>query len=156
MTQADSVHSTPPLNTPIPPKGLIQQERQREKALKRIAKLRKRAAAEIERLLAFLDACDPYVTTELEDDNDSGDASYPESCPKALRHQHEDEEDNADFEASLGSSGHAEADAISYLVHAFSDGERMVYDCEGDEHDGREPEESEATLQPLSLNPAVL
>ncbi|MGY3344695.1 MULTISPECIES: hypothetical protein [unclassified Bradyrhizobium] len=35
-------------------------------------RLRKEASAEIERLIAFLDATDPYVTTELEADNDSG------------------------------------------------------------------------------------
>jgi hypothetical protein len=38
-----------------------------------------KATDEIERLLAFLDASDSYASTELEDDNYSGNASYPES-----------------------------------------------------------------------------
>ena len=33
-----------------------------------LARLRKQATAEIDRLLAFLDVSDPYVSTELEDD----------------------------------------------------------------------------------------
>ena len=53
---ADRVPGTPPTNTPILPDGLIKQQREREKTLKRVAKLRKKAADEIERLLAFLDA----------------------------------------------------------------------------------------------------
>ena len=44
-------------------------------------------------------------------------------------------------EPSLGSSGHGEGGAISYLFHAISDGSEMVIDCEGDEHDGREPDD---------------
>lgn len=56
-------------------------------------------------------------------------------------HPHEDDEDNNDCEPSLGSSGHGEAGAITYLVHAISDGTQMIYDCEGDEHDGREPDD---------------
>ena len=61
MTQADSVHSTPPINTPIPSPGLAQQQRHRERALKRLAKLRKKAADEMEKLISFLDASDPYA-----------------------------------------------------------------------------------------------
>jgi hypothetical protein len=122
--------------------------REREKALRRIAKLRKKAAAEIERLLAFMDASDPYASTELEDNNESGDASYPEGGWRpGMGRSHEDDEPDTDDEPSLGSSGHAEGGAISYLVHAISDGEQMIYDCEGDEHDGREPsEDDELTL----------
>lgn len=56
----------------IPP-GLARQEREREKALRRLAKLRAKAFDEIERLIAFLDASDPYVMTELElDGSESG------------------------------------------------------------------------------------
>lgn len=45
------MHSTPPLNTPAIPGGLARQQRQRDRALKRAAKFREKAAAEIERLL---------------------------------------------------------------------------------------------------------
>lgn len=38
-----------------------------------LARLRKEASARIEQLIAFLDATDPYVTTELEiDDGETG------------------------------------------------------------------------------------
>lgn len=50
-----------------------------------------------------------------------------------------------DDEPSLGSSGHASGGAISYLSPAISDGSAMVYDCEGDEHDGREPDDEDDT-----------
>ena len=52
------------------PAGLARQEQDRLKALRRLAKLRERAAAEIQRLLDFLDASDEYVVTELEDQVD--------------------------------------------------------------------------------------
>jgi hypothetical protein len=39
-------------------------------------------------------------------------------------------------------SGHGDAGPIIYLAHAISDGSQMISDCEGDEHDGREPEEA--------------
>ncbi|UQD69566.1 hypothetical protein JEY40_26560 [Bradyrhizobium japonicum] len=47
--------------------GLALQEQARQTALQTLARLRKEAAAEIERLMSFLDASDPYVTTELEE-----------------------------------------------------------------------------------------
>ena len=49
------------------PAGLVRQQRDRKRALRRVAKLRKRASDEIDRLLAFLDASDPYAATEMED-----------------------------------------------------------------------------------------
>jgi hypothetical protein len=61
------VHSTPPINTSALPAGLARQQRERVKALKRAARLRQKAADEIERLLAFLDASDPYTATEPEE-----------------------------------------------------------------------------------------
>ena len=70
MIQADSVHSTPPTNTSSNnPLGLARQQRERERALRRVAKLRRKASDEIDRLLAFLDASDPYVSTELEQED---------------------------------------------------------------------------------------
>src|SRR3954470_14758456 len=47
--------------------GLATQVAEREEALQRVRRLRKQAADEIDRLLGFLDAIDPYVTTEMED-----------------------------------------------------------------------------------------
>lgn len=45
----------------------------RAKALSDLARLRKEASAEIERLIVFLDATDPYVMTEFEiDDGETG------------------------------------------------------------------------------------
>jgi hypothetical protein len=73
-----------------------------------------------------------YVATELEAAVDDGPCDTNEL---------EIEEGND--EPSLGSSGHGEAGAIIYMVHAISDGEQMIYDCEGDEHDGREPSEDD-------------
>jgi hypothetical protein len=70
MTQADSVYSTPPTNTSAIPSEpsqktlaarLAKQAEQRERALNRLRKLRTKAADEIERLLGFLDASDPYA-----------------------------------------------------------------------------------------------
>jgi hypothetical protein len=70
MIQADSVLSTPPTNTSANnPLGLARQQRERERALRRVAKLRRKASDEIDRLLAFLDASDPYVATELEQED---------------------------------------------------------------------------------------
>jgi hypothetical protein len=56
--------------------GLAIQQREREATLHTLARLRKEASAEIERLIAFLDTSDPYVMNELELDNhdeDGGD-----------------------------------------------------------------------------------
>ena len=64
---SDRVHSTPPINTFA--NNLARQQRERERALRRVAKLRRKASDEIDRLLAFLDASDPYVSTELEQED---------------------------------------------------------------------------------------
>ena len=70
MTRADSVLSTPPLNTSSRQikTRLALQEARRQRSIVKLRKLRDQARAEIDRLLTFLDASDPYVTTELEDD----------------------------------------------------------------------------------------
>ncbi|WP_339033600.1 hypothetical protein WHZ78_17555 [Bradyrhizobium symbiodeficiens] len=76
---------------------LAAQERAREKALKRLAKLRKKAAAEITRLIAFLDASDPYVMTEHEEEcEDEGAQCEDEGS------EHDGREPDADDEPSLG------------------------------------------------------
>jgi hypothetical protein len=120
--------------------GLARQQRERDKAIKRLFRLREKASAEIEKLIAFLDASDPYVTTELEHAIDDGPCDSDEL---------EIEEGND--EPCLGSSGHGEAGPISYLFHAISDGSEMVIDCEADEHDGREPDDdTEPSLSGLT------
>ena len=63
-----------PLQRPADSSGelvarLAIQQRTRETALRRLRKLRKKAEAEIDRLIAFLDQSDEYVMTELEDDD---------------------------------------------------------------------------------------
>lgn len=73
-----------------PLSGLARQEQERQEALRRLASLRRKAAAEIDRLIAFLDASDVYVATELE-------ADY------------------SDFEPELGSHEVEPAGAVSYL-----------------------------------------
>lgn len=57
-----------------------------------------------------------------------------------MSNPNEDDEDTGDAEPSLGSSGHGSAGSISYSSIPISDGFQIVYDCEGDEHDGHEPE----------------
>ncbi|TFV69431.1 hypothetical protein E4K64_33410 [Bradyrhizobium frederickii] len=82
--------------------GLALQQRERETSLQSLARLRKEASAEIERLIAFLDASDPYVTTELEDDISAdleGDDPAEEDDPA---------ENDLDDEPSLGSFGTGE------------------------------------------------
>jgi hypothetical protein len=46
------------------------QQRKRATAISKLARLRKEARDEIARLIDFLDASDPYVMTELEDEHD--------------------------------------------------------------------------------------
>lgn len=72
--------------------GLIRQQRERRKALRRVSKLRQKASDEIERLLAFLDASDPYVQTEAEPNGDELDVSYPHGGPRLMTGNLEDDE----------------------------------------------------------------
>ena len=63
MAKATRVHSTPPTNTSAidvksQEKALVRQEAKRWRAIKRLRKLRAKAADEIDRLLEFLDASD--------------------------------------------------------------------------------------------------
>ncbi|MET4847187.1 hypothetical protein ACE102_21895 [Bradyrhizobium sp. vgs-9] len=78
--------------------GLAIQQRARETALRRLRRLRKRAEAEIDRLLAFLDQSDPYVMNELEDEcEDEGAQCEDEGA------EHDGREPDVDNEPSLGS-----------------------------------------------------
>jgi hypothetical protein len=74
------------------------QQRERAKSLTRLARLRKKARAEIERLIAFLDQSDEYVMTELEDAcEDEGSQCEDEGA------EHDGREPDVDSEPSLGS-----------------------------------------------------
>ena len=122
MAQADSVLSTPPLNAPKISKErmrqLARQQRQAAAATKRVASLRKKATAEIDRLIEFLDQSDEYVTSELEledDDDDREDEPSLGSVDRAMDqnhwkgatfvpvYNHDLELDDADTEPLLGS-----------------------------------------------------
>jgi hypothetical protein len=63
MSRAATERPARPASAPNPA-GLARQNRVREKALSRITKLRRKASEEIERLINFLDASDPYAATE--------------------------------------------------------------------------------------------
>lgn len=96
-------------------RNLRSQERKRQKTLKTLAVLRKEAADEITRLIAFLDSTDPYASTELEAAVDDGPCDDDELEPSltgvsgddmrrfAVGHQHQfdHEGDDSDDEPSL-------------------------------------------------------
>ena len=88
------------------------QQRARETALRRLRRLREKASAEINRLIAFLDQSDLYVMTELEDD---------------------DEREREDVEPDLGSLDRA-ANQTRWGAGSTDDTEH--------EHDGREPDDT--------------
>jgi hypothetical protein len=125
MTQADSVHSTPPLNTSVDPPApsqetfarLAAQARKRERTLQRLRKLRTKAADEIERLMAFLDASD--LNPDLEPSlgwTIAGARSYGnELGADDLEAEPEHDEDGDDDEPSLGSHEIRPARAVCYL-----------------------------------------
>ena len=82
MTQADSVHSTPPTNTSVDSHTsgaenaqdslFLPTDTTPEQLFRAIGKLRKDARDEINRLIMFLDETDDYVSRELEDEVDAG------------------------------------------------------------------------------------
>ncbi|MFB6449050.1 hypothetical protein [Bradyrhizobium tunisiense] len=125
-------------------KRLAAQERAREKALRRLARLRRRAAAEIDRLIAVLDASDPFVMNELEEECDDEDAQCEggggeEGC--------EDEgADRSDYEPPP--LGGLERHPSLYGPDGRNwTGDQTAWDASGtkdleDEHDGAEPDES--------------
>jgi hypothetical protein len=68
MRATSSAPRTKPASAISP--QLAAQHRAALKASRRVRKLREKAFAEIERLIAFIDACDPYVMDELEEGSD--------------------------------------------------------------------------------------
>lgn len=83
MDQADSVHSTPPLNTsannPLEAPGKPRDSLYRrtpvtpEEAFRAIGRLRKKARDEIDRLIRFLDDTDNHMELEPEDEADDSE-----------------------------------------------------------------------------------
>lgn len=129
------------------PVQLAAQQRRAEKTRQRVCKLREKASAEIERLIAFLDASDGYSIEEREEAVDDV------ACDDL-----ELEIDDSDDEPSLGydepegdyvsnRSGHVlttdDEDSLGWTTDGRThglDGDRE------DEHDGSEPDE--ADLEP--------
>ena len=148
---SDRVLGTPPTNTSAnnpsgspeesPDSPYLPTDVSPEEVFQAIGRLRKEARDEINRLIGFLDKTDDYVSRELEDDGDQGDASYREGLQRMSEHPMEDDEDAGDDEPSLGSSGHYHGGPISYSFHPISDGHELILDCEGDEHDGAEDDQ---------------
>ena len=147
MTQADSVHSTPPINTsaiddpqsPTKPPGepqdaplYIPTDITPEELFQAIGRLRKSARDEIHRLIQFLDKTDDYVSRELEDAVDDG----PIDDNELDGPENGEDEESDPAEPSLGSMG----------THETSNQERWARggtkDLE-DEHDGAEPDDNE-------------
>jgi hypothetical protein len=133
--------------------GPALQELARRTAIHTLSRLRKEASAEIERLLAFLDASDPYVTTELEEQVDDGpideDELEPSFCgvtagERKLNLASLGDELEADYghgqdandEPSLGSV------AVGEHVTQVRWAQGGANDTE-DEHDGAEPDEAD-------------
>ncbi len=106
-------HVTTPTGEPLDslPPELAMQERQRQKALKRLRKLRTRAADEIDRLLAFLDASDidpdlePWLGWTAAGARSYGNEQGIDDLEEEPEHEEStyDDERGGDDEPSLGS-----------------------------------------------------
>ena len=123
MTQADSVHSTPPLNTSAinPTAGMdwldVQSDATPQDIFRAIGRLRKEARDEIDRLIRFLDETDNHMELEPEDEADDADAepslgSFDRMTDQSKAWQQRStwpspvvdaEQDTADDEPALGS-----------------------------------------------------
>ena len=141
---ADRVLGTPPTNTslqmPSGPlaesageieTGLAIQQREREKTLHNLARLREEASAEIDRLLAFLDASHEYVMSEREEAVDD------EAC------------DDTELEPSLGSFDRMTDQSKAWRqqsLWAFPEVDGEQDDCDREDDDPNEAKE-----QPLEL-----
>src|SRR5579871_3627068 len=118
MSQADSTLTTGvPGDDPGHLLSLARQNAARETALQNLQRLRREARGEIDRLLAFLDQSDPYVMTELEEEDDREDVGDIEwslgFLDGVMNQEHlswglrEDlEQDGSDDEPSLGFPDH--------------------------------------------------
>jgi hypothetical protein len=117
-------------------------------AILRLAKATERVATKLDELPAITG--DQYIPKARElakslidfldglEDTDQDAACDDEPCDTD-----ELEIAEGDDEPSLGSTGHGNGGPISYAIPVFSAGGEFVHDCEGDEHDGREPQEDD-------------
>jgi hypothetical protein len=117
---------------------LATQEQRAEKTRQRVRKLREKASAEIERLIAFMDATDGYTLDEREVEDDFEPSlgfqnMFPGRGGSAGGIEPDLELDDADDEPSLGSCTNGEHSDQSRWGRSPSD------DTE-DEHDGAEPD----------------
>lgn len=150
MTQADSVHSTPPINTsaipklpsPDKPPGKPQDSSlylrtpvTPEEAFQAIGRLRKEARDEIDRLIRFLDDTDRHMELEEAVDDVPCDG-------------------DTDAEPSLGSFDRA-VNQVTAWKTTTGYGSGYDVDCELDQCDHEDSDPAEGKLQPLSLNPVV-
>jgi hypothetical protein len=160
MTQADSVHSTPPTSTsaiddPQSPAKLpagaqdslyLPTDVSPEEVFQAIGRLRKDARDEIDRLIRFLDESDNHMAIEdcaIDDDpcDDAGEAEpslgWTEQEARWGKHATpadiDAELDNCDDEPSLARTSSVDQTAP----------QGGGSDCEGDEHDGAEPDEAD-------------
>ena len=159
MTQADSVHSTPPLNTSLPTKtenehslpkatadSLYQPTDVSPEALfTALGGLRQAAEAEIERLLTFLDQLDGDADIEP-----AGDEIEPELGSVAGRCEFDQStwSDGVDGEPSLASPEQLPSNYSGYFhdrPYRDNEGTQVAWGISGTddregEHDGREPD----------------
>jgi len=148
MTQADSVHSTPPINTSASTSPGAAEKPQDslylptpvtpEEAFQAIGRLRKHARYEIDRLIRFLDETDNHM--ELEDGADD---------ESTLGSGDDRECDTSDDEPSLGSHEIRPGGAVSYLSHPIQawDTSGETYIDGEDEYDGREDDSEDEGAQ---------
>lgn len=132
MTRADSVHSTPPLNTSAltPTAGLdwldIAADAKPADIFRAIGKLRKEARDEIERLIRF-----------------------PDETENHMEQEPEDEADDSDLEPSLGSF-----DRMTNQEKAWRTQSLYAYPAVDGEHDDCDSEDAdpdECKLQPAEM-----
>jgi hypothetical protein len=136
-------HVPPPRGEPVssPEANLATQTAQREKALKRLRKLRTKAADEIDRLLAFLDAVDDTDVDSQCEDNPVDDLETEPSLgwtdSEAKHGRYGDswsvdvELDKCDDEPSLGSSAALSSSSQAHWAQGASD-EREDMNEDGD------------------------
>jgi hypothetical protein len=126
--------------------GLAIQQRERATALSDLARLRKEASAEIDRLIAFLDASDPYVSTELEQQVDDSPCDWDEREIS----DGDDEPDLGFLEAHTKGDylGRSPWDAKSFNQARYQGGS-ATHDNEGDDSD------DEPSLGSLDRHPSL-
>jgi hypothetical protein len=124
MAQADTTDTTNPPAAEKPQESLyLPTPTTPDEAFKAIGRLRREARDEIDRLIQFLDQTDNHMERE-------------EAVDDVACDDNELELGEGDEEPSLGSHV-LPSGAVSYSMPISRNGD---LDCEGDEHDGREPD----------------